>query len=124
MPPPGNSSDPVVSAALVRRHGLRKGDLVEGVLGDRRALTDVARVDGRTPGSLAGRPDFGDLTPSTPHRRLRLEHRASGLAGRVVDLLAPVGKGQRGLIVAPPKTGKTELLQRLAAAVAGNHPES
>ncbi|MEU0576867.1 transcription termination factor Rho [Streptomyces griseoincarnatus] len=118
------SSDPVVSSALVRRHGLRKGDLVEGVLGDRRALTDVARVDGRTPGSLAGRPHFRDLTPVHPHRRLRLEHRASGLAGRVVDLLAPVGKGQRGLLVAPPKTGKTVLIQQLAAAVAGNHPES
>ncbi|MFI8201571.1 transcription termination factor Rho [Streptomyces sp. NPDC085937] len=117
------STDPVVSAALVRRHGLRKGDLVEGVLGDRRSLSEVARVDGRTPRSLAGRPHFRDLTPLHPHRRLHLEHRASGLAGRVIDLLAPVGKGQRGLLVAPPKTGKTVLIQQLAAAVAGNHPE-
>lgn len=60
------SSDPVVSAALVRRHGLRKGDLVEGVLGDRRALTDIARVDGRTPTSIADRPHFRDLTPVHP----------------------------------------------------------
>ncbi|MFH9001744.1 transcription termination factor Rho [Streptomyces afghaniensis] len=116
-------TDPAVSPALIRRHGLRKGDLVEGTLGDRRALTDVARVDGRTPAELRGRRHFRDLTPLHPHERLRLEHPAAGLAGRVVDLIAPVGKGQRGLLVAPPKTGKTVLLQQLAAAVTGNHPE-
>ncbi|MFI2374618.1 transcription termination factor Rho [Streptomyces sp. NPDC018964] len=116
-------SDPPVSPALLRRHGLRKGDLVEGVCGDRRALTEVTRVEGRTPDAPHARRHFRDLTPLHPHRRLRLEHPASGLAGRVVDLLAPVGKGQRGLLVAPPKTGKTVLLQQLAAAVAGNHPE-
>ncbi|MFF5978819.1 transcription termination factor Rho [Streptomyces olindensis] len=116
-------SDPVVSSALIRRHGLRKGDLVEGPLGDRRGLTDVARVDGRPPADLRGRRHFRDLTPLHPHERLRLEHPAAGLAGRVVDLIAPVGKGQRGLLVAPPKTGKTVLLQQLAAAVTGNHPE-
>jgi transcription termination factor Rho len=116
-------SDPPVSPALLRRHGLRRGDLVEGVRGDRRALTEVTRVDGRTPDAPHARRHFRDLTPLHPHRRLRLEHPASGPAGRVVDLLAPVGKGQRGLLVAPPKTGKTVLLQQLAAAVAGNHPE-
>ncbi|MFC8425691.1 transcription termination factor Rho [Streptomyces sp. NPDC057236] len=116
-------SDPSVSPALLRRHGLRKGDLVEGVRDDRRTLTEVTRVEGRTPDALRGRRHFRDLTPLHPHRRLRLEHPASGLAGRVVDLLAPVGKGQRGLLVAPPKAGKTVLLQQLAAAVAGNHPE-
>ncbi|MFJ7151465.1 transcription termination factor Rho [Streptomyces sp. NPDC100445] len=115
--------DPQVPAALIRRHGLRTGDLVEGVRGAQRALTEVARVDGRAPGDLRSRRHFRDLTPLHPHRRLRLEHPASGLAGRVTDLLAPVGKGQRGLIVAPPKSGKTVLLQQLAAAVAGNHPE-
>ncbi|MFE1439033.1 transcription termination factor Rho [Streptomyces sp. NPDC058739] len=116
-------ADPQVSAALIRRHALRKGDIVEGPLGDRRALAEVGLVNGRPPGELRGRPRFCDLTPLHPSERLRLEHPASGLAGRVVDLLAPVGKGQRGLIVAPPKTGKTVLLQQLAAAVAGNHPE-
>ncbi|MDQ0963901.1 transcription termination factor Rho [Streptomyces sp. B4I13] len=116
--------DVQVSAALIRRHGLRSGDLVEGVRGAQRTLTEVARVDGRTPGELRGRRHFRDLTPLHPHRRLRLEHPAAGLAGRVTDLLAPVGKGQRGLIVAPPKTGKTVLLQQFAAAVAGNHPEA
>ncbi|MEU1007533.1 transcription termination factor Rho [Streptomyces sp. NPDC005890] len=116
-------ADPQVAPALIRRHGLRKGDLVEGVRGAQRALTEVARVNGRAPGDVRSRRHFRDLTPLHPHRRLRLEHPASGLAGRVTDLLAPVGKGQRGLVVAPPKSGKTVLLQQLAAAVAGNHPE-
>ncbi|MBZ6083060.1 transcription termination factor Rho [Streptomyces olivaceus] len=116
-------SDPVLSPALIRRHGLRKGDLVEAVRGERRGLTDVVRVGGRTP-DPRGRRHFRDLTPLHPHERLRLEHPAAGLTGRVADLLTPVGKGQRGLIVAPPKTGKTVLLRQIAAAVAGNHPEA
>ncbi|MEV8065683.1 transcription termination factor Rho [Streptomyces sp. NPDC085995] len=115
--------DPQVPAALIRRHGLRKGDLVEGVPGERGGLTAVARVGGRTPDALRGRRRFADLTPLHPRERLHLEHPGAGLAGRVMDLLAPVGKGQRGLVVAPPKTGKTVLLQQIAAAVAGNHPE-
>ncbi|MFG3095823.1 transcription termination factor Rho [Streptomyces sp. NPDC048202] len=118
-------ADPHVSPALIRRHGLRKGDLVEveveGVGGPQRALTEVTGVNGRAPAGQ--RRHFRDLTPLHPHDRLRLEHPASGLAGRLTDLLAPVGKGQRGLIVAPPKSGKTVLIQQLAAAVAGNHPE-
>ncbi|MFJ3658520.1 transcription termination factor Rho [Streptomyces nigra] len=113
--------DPQVSPALIRRYGLRKGDLVDGERGERRTLTGVVRVDGRAPGQ--DRRRFGDLTPLHPRERIRLEHPASGAAGRVADLIAPVGKGQRGLIVAPPKTGKTVLLQQIAAAVAGNHPE-
>jgi len=116
-------NDVQVSATLIRRYGLRKGDTVEGVRGGPRALAEVERINGRTPQELRGRPHFRDLTPLHPRDRLRLEHPASGLAGRVVDLLSPVGKGQRGLIVAPPKTGKTVLLQQIAAAVAGNHPE-
>ncbi|WP_369387416.1 transcription termination factor Rho [Streptomyces sp. CG1] len=119
LPSPG---DPQVPPALIRRHGLRKGDLVEGVRGAQRALTEVTRVDGRDPADLRGRRHFRDLTPLHPHDRIRLEHPASGVAGRITDLFAPVGKGQRGLIVAPPKSGKTVLLQQLAAAVAGNHP--
>ncbi|OIJ93886.1 transcription termination factor Rho [Streptomyces sp. MUSC 14] len=116
-------ADPQVPAALIRRHGLRKGDLVEGVRGEKRALTEVTRVENRAAADVRERRRFRDLTPLHPHDRIRLEHPASGLAGRVTDLLAPVGKGQRGLVVAPPKTGKTVLLQQLAAAVAGNHPE-
>ncbi|MFJ2511569.1 transcription termination factor Rho [Streptomyces griseoviridis] len=116
-------ADLPVSPALIRRHGLLKGDLVEGVRGDRRTLTDVVRVNGRTPADLRTRRHFRDLTPLHPQERLRLEHPGAGLTGRVTDLIAPIGKGQRGLIVAPPKTGKTVLLQQIAAAVAGNHPE-
>ncbi|MFJ8800303.1 transcription termination factor Rho [Streptomyces sp. NPDC102487] len=118
-----SSADLQVSPALVRRHGLRKGDTVEGVRGGPRTLTEIQRVNGRSPEELRHRPHFRDLTPLHPRDRLRLEHPASGAAGRVVDLFAPVGKGQRGLIVAPPRTGKTVLLQQIAAAVAGNHPE-
>ncbi|WP_432197992.1 transcription termination factor Rho [Streptomyces sp. bgisy027] len=114
-------ADCPVSPALIRRYGLRKGDLVDGVRGEGRTLTDVARVNGRTPEK--NRRHFRELTPLHPRERIRLEHPASGLTGRVTDLIAPVGKGQRGLIVAPPKTGKTVLLQQIAAAVAGNHPE-
>ncbi|MFI6035811.1 transcription termination factor Rho [Streptomyces sp. NPDC051315] len=119
-----SATDLTVPPALIRRLGLRKGDFVEGTGDGRRALADVARVNGRTPEDLHGRRHFRDLTPLHPHERLRLEHPAAGLAGRVTDLLAPVGKGQRGLLVAPPKTGKTVLLQQIAAAVAGNHPEA
>ncbi|MGW0821704.1 transcription termination factor Rho [Streptomyces sp. NPDC002845] len=116
-------NDPQVPAALIRRYGLRKGDTVVGVRGGQRGLTEVEQVNGRTPQELRGRPHFRDLVPLHPHERLRLEHPASGLSGRLIDLVAPVGKGQRGLIVAPPKTGKTVLLQQVAAAIAGNHPE-
>jgi transcription termination factor Rho len=115
-------ADLQVSPGLIRRYGLRKGDVVDGVRGIQRALTEVARVNGLGPGR--NRRNFHDLTPLHPRERIRLEHPASGLTGRVADLIAPVGKGQRGLIVAPPKTGKTVLLQQIAAAVAGNHPES
>ncbi|WP_159765693.1 transcription termination factor Rho [Streptomyces sp. HM190] len=118
------ASDTQVPAALIRRYGLRKGDTVDGVREGRRVLAEVERINGRTPDELRGRPHFHDLTPLHPRERLRLEHRASGLTGRLVDLVAPVGKGQRGLVVAPPKTGKTVLLQQLAAAIAANHPEA
>ncbi|MCZ4511949.1 transcription termination factor Rho [Streptomyces sp. ActVer] len=117
-------ADLQVSFALIRRHGLRKGDLVEGVRGRQRALTEIQRVNGRPAEELRGRPHFHDLTPLHPRERLRLEHPAGGATTRLIDLAAPIGKGQRGLIVAPPKTGKTVLLQQMAAAVAGNHPEA
>ncbi len=117
-----SATDLQVSPALIRRHGLRKGDTLVGHRGGL-SLTDVERINGRTPDELRGRPHFRDLTPLHPCERLRLEHPAAGLSGRIIDLVSPVGKGQRGLIVAPPKTGKTVLLQQIAAAVAGNHPE-
>lgn len=112
-----------VSSSLIRRHGLRRGDVVEGTCDKPRALSRVDRVNGLEPQALRARPHFRDLTPLHPRERLRLETPAGGPATRLVDLIAPIGKGQRGLIVAPPRTGKTVLLQQLAAAVATNHPE-
>ncbi|MFF3943602.1 transcription termination factor Rho [Streptomyces sp. NPDC001902] len=117
--------DVPVPPEVIRRHGLRKGDAVEGVAtaGRSRALVRADQVGGLPAGLARGRRHFADLTPLHPSERLRLECPQGGLTTRVVDLLAPVGKGQRGLIVAPPKAGKTMLLRRLADAVADNHPE-
>lgn len=120
-PAPG---DVQVPSALVRRHGLRKGDAVEGLCERGRTLSAVERVNGLAPQVLRARPHFRDLTPLHPRQRLRLETPSGSPSTRIVDLVAPVGKGQRGLIVAPPRTGKTVLLQQIAAAVAENHPES
>ncbi|MGW1376271.1 transcription termination factor Rho [Streptomyces sp. NPDC002446] len=122
----GSLSSPAdvrVPGALIRQNGLRKGDFVVGERGRTRSLTRVESVNGRPPEEWRGRPHFRDLTPLHPRHRIRLESTTGGLTSRIVDLIAPVGKGQRGLIVAPPKTGKTMLLQRLAAALAENHPE-
>ncbi|MER5551844.1 transcription termination factor Rho [Streptomyces sp. NPDC002793] len=119
-PSPG---DVQVSPALIRRHGLRQGDVVEGTCERPRALFDIDSVNGRAAHELRGRPHFRDLTPLHPRERLRLERPGGGPAPRIIDLVSPVGKGQRGLIVAPPKTGKTVLLQQIAASVAANHPE-
>ncbi|WP_240799081.1 transcription termination factor Rho [Streptomyces sp. A0958] len=116
--------DVQVSSALIRRHGLRKGDVVEGHCERARSLSTVERVNGLPPQALRGRPHFRDLTPLHPRQRLRLESPSGSPSTRIVDLVAPVGKGQRGLIVAPPRTGKTVLLQQIAASVAENHPES
>ncbi|MEE1769154.1 transcription termination factor Rho [Streptomyces sp. JV185] len=115
--------DVVVPAALIRRHGLRRGDAVEGLCDRPRTLSTVERVNGLSPQALRGRPHFRDLTPLHPGQRLRLETPSGGPAMRLVDLVAPIGKGQRGLLVAPPRTGKTVLLQQIAAALAENHPE-
>ncbi|GHH44903.1 transcription termination factor Rho [Streptomyces candidus] len=115
--------DVQVPASLIRRLGLRKGDLVSGACGRPHTLAHVDLVND-APQDAARRPHFRDLTPLHPRERLRLESPAGGLGARLVDLVAPVGKGQRGLIVAPPKTGKTVLLQQLAASVSANHPEA
>ncbi|MGW1819049.1 transcription termination factor Rho [Streptomyces sp. NPDC002125] len=119
-----SSRDIQVSPALIRQYGLRKGDLVEGTCERPRVLSLVDSVNGRAAHELRGRPHFRDLTPLHPRERLRLETPGGGLAPRLIDLVSPVGKGQRGLIVAPPRTGKTVLLQQIAAAVAVNHPEA
>ena len=85
-------------------------------------LTRIENIEGEQP-DLFARRNFDDLTPIDPHEYIRLETGAEPLTTRVMDLLTPIGKGQRGLIVAPPRTGKTVLLQHIAMAVAQNHPE-
>ncbi|MFB8019577.1 transcription termination factor Rho [Streptomyces rubiginosohelvolus] len=125
-------NDVYVSLAQVRKNGLRKGDHVTGAVrqpkdGERRekfnALVRLDSVNGMAPESGRGRPEFQKLTPLYPQDRLRLETDSNILTTRIIDLVAPIGKGQRGLIVAPPKTGKTMILQSIANAITVNSPE-
>ncbi len=121
-----------VSLAQVRKNGLRKGDHVTGAVrqpkdGERRekfnALVRLDSANGMAAESGRGRPEFGKLTPLYPQDRLRLETDPGVLTTRIIDMVAPIGKGQRGLIVAPPKTGKTMILQAIANAITVNSPE-
>jgi transcription termination factor Rho len=117
--------DVYVSAGQIRQYGLRKGDLIEGAAqpdgrGKYRPLARADLINGSPPGP---RPNFEDLTPLYPDQRLRLEDGDPSPTARIIDLVAPIGKGQRGLIVSPPKAGKTMVLQAIATAVANSHPE-
>jgi transcription termination factor Rho len=125
--------DIYVSLSQVRRNGLRKGDAVTGAIrqpreGERKekfnALVRLDTVNGGTPEQANKRPDFAKLTPLYPQDRLRLETESSVFTTRVIDLVAPIGKGQRGLIVSPPKAGKTMVLQAIANAITTNNPET
>jgi transcription termination factor Rho len=125
-------NDVYVSLAQVRRHGLRKGDAVTGAVrqpreGERRekfnALVRLDTVNGVDPEEARKRIEFNKLTPLYPQDRLRLESDPQVLETRIIDLIAPIGKGQRGLIVSPPKAGKTIILQRIANAITTNNPE-
>ncbi|MFD4629413.1 transcription termination factor Rho [Streptomyces sp. NPDC058284] len=125
-------NDVYVSLAQVRKNGLRKGDHVTGAVrqpkdGERRekfnALVRLDSQNGMAPESGRGRPEFSKLTPLYPQDRLRLETDPGILTTRIIDLVAPIGKGQRGLIVAPPKTGKTMIMQAIANAITVNNPE-
>ncbi|MFI5983196.1 transcription termination factor Rho [Streptomyces sp. NPDC051555] len=125
-------NDVYVSLAQVRKAGLRKGDHVTGAVrqpkdGERRekfnALVRLDSCNGMAPESGRGRPEFQKLTPLYPQDRLRLETDPGVLTTRIIDLVAPIGKGQRGLIVAPPKTGKTMIMQAIANAITVNNPE-
>ncbi|MCX4754901.1 transcription termination factor Rho [Kitasatospora purpeofusca] len=128
---PGQN-DVYVSLAQVRKNGLRKGDAITGAVrqpkdGERRekfnAMVRLDSVNGMDPESGRGRPEFNKLTPLYPQDRLRLETDPGILTTRIIDLVSPIGKGQRGLIVAPPKTGKTMVLQAVANAITHNNPE-
>jgi len=125
-------NDVYVSLAQVRRYALRKGDAVTGAVkvpreGERRekfnALVRLDTINGVDPEAARNRVEFGKLTPLYPQERLRLETEPGILTTRIIDLVAPIGKGQRGLIVSPPKAGKTMLMQAVANAITKNNPE-
>ncbi|MGQ0483669.1 MAG: transcription termination factor Rho [Pseudonocardia sp.] len=126
-------NDVYVSLSMVRRHGLRRGDNVTGVVRQprdgeqqRQKFNPLVRVDsinGLDPDQAKDRPEFTKLTPLYPNERMRLETEPSKLTTRVIDLVMPIGKGQRALIVSPPKAGKTMVLQAIANAITTNNPE-
>jgi transcription termination factor Rho len=122
------ADDAIVGTPLLERYQLRQGVRLTGRADEARngqapRLAELIEIEGKVPEDYVGLRGFDDLTAIDPHDRIRLETGPEPLGMRVMDLLTPVGKGQRGLIVAPPRSGKTVLLQQIAAAVAVNHPE-
>lgn len=121
--------DIYVSPTQIRRFNLKTGDKIKGITrlpkeGERfGALLYVLTVNGDEPGVAIRRPDFEDLTPVFPYERIRLESGSRELSMRLIDLVAPIGKGQRGLIVAPPKAGKTVLLKSIANSIEAGYPD-
>ena len=122
-------SDVYVSQSQVRRFGLRSGDYVTGQVRQPKdqekyyGLLRVEAVNGIDPEQAKRRPNFEDLTPIFPNRKLQLETRPDELSQRLVDLFAPIGRGQRALVVSPPKAGKTMLLKSIAHGITANHPD-
>ena len=127
-------NDVYVSLGQVKKYGLRKGDAVVGAIRQPRegegqgrqkfnAIVRVDSINGQTIEQAQSRVEFGKLTPLYPQSRLRLETEANKLSTRIIDLVSPIGKGQRGLIVSPPKAGKTLVLQAIANAISHNNPE-
>ncbi|TCK61251.1 transcription termination factor Rho [Curtobacterium sp. PhB136] len=128
-------SDVYVSLGQVKKYHLRKGDAVVGAIKQPRdneqqsrqkynALVKIDTINGQSADEAASRVDFQDLTPLYPNERLRLETEPAKLSTRIIDLVSPIGKGQRGLIVSPPKAGKTVVLQAIANAISKNNPEA
>jgi transcription termination factor Rho len=126
---PGNE-DVYVSLSQIRRFGLRRGDQVTGQVRNPRdnekypALLRIETVAGVDPETARQRPDFDKLTPLFPDERYRLEHDPKGITERIIDLVAPIGKGQRGMVVSPPKAGKTTVLKQIAGGIIESDPET
>lgn len=124
-----SNDDAFVPAYLIRSARLRTGDVIEGSLrpsrgGDKRAgLAKITTVNGLDPEQIRNRPKFGDLTPVYPSEPLRMEHGKDSITGRAIDIVSPIGKGQRGLIVSPPKAGKTTILKKICQSISINNPE-
>lgn len=124
-----SNDDAFVPAYLIRSARLRTGDVIEGSLrpsrgGDKRAgLAKITTVNGLDPEQIRNRPKFGDLTPVYPNEPLRMEHGKDSITGRAIDIVSPIGKGQRGLIVSPPKAGKTMILKKICQSISINNPE-
>ncbi|NLK00269.1 MAG: transcription termination factor Rho, partial [Clostridia bacterium] len=124
-----SEDDIYVSPSQIRKFEMRTGDLVSGQARPPKdaekffALLRVESINGVDPGQLSQRIYFDALTPIFPNERINLETEGSDISSRIVDLIAPLGKGQRGLIVAPPKAGKTILLKKIANSITQNYPE-
>lgn len=124
-----SNDDAFVPAYLIRSARLRTGDVIEGSLrpsrgGDKRAgLAKITTVNGLDPEQIRNRPKFGDLVPVYPNEPLRMEHGKDSITGRAIDIVSPIGKGQRGLIVSPPKAGKTTILKKICQSISINNPE-
>ena len=125
-------NDAYVSLSMVKKWGLRKGDIVAGAIkapkeGERREkfnpLVRIDAINADAPEKAKDRAEFQKLTPLYPQERFRLETTPLNMTGRIIDLVSPIGKGQRGLIVSPPKAGKTLVMQAIANAITANHPE-
>ena len=121
--------DAFVPAQMIRAAGLRPGDLVAGTLRPMRAndklpgLGKLRSVNGLDPEQVKHRPKFSDLTPIYPNEPLKMEHGKDSITGRAIDIVSPIGKGQRGLIVSPPKAGKTTILKKICQSISINNPE-
>ena len=118
-----SSGDIPLTHAQLRQFGLRKGDLIEGTGRPAKTLVSVDTVNGLPAAEAGARRRFDDLTPIYPNQRFRLEDGDPSRTARIIDLVSPIGKGQRGLIVAPPKAGKTTVLKTIAHAIATAYPE-
>lgn len=121
--------DAFVFQQMLRQYALRPGDRIKGTVGPGRSgskfppLIRIDTINGKTPDEIKHRPRFRDLTPIYPNERLVMEHGKDSITGRAIDLVAPIGKGQRGLIVSPPKAGKTTVLKKICQSIAANNPE-